>query len=73
MCQQLASLRYSESNQCDVLQTDARQDNGWLGSSITHEIMIPLDLWGNYGAHQTAGGRNPGRRAAIHRLPSNFR
>ena len=42
------------------LQSDPRQDNGWLASSITHEIMIPLDLWGNYGAHNTPGGRNPG-------------
>ncbi len=42
------------------LQSDARQDNGWTASSITHEIMIPLDLWGNYGAHDTRGGRNPG-------------
>ena len=42
------------------LQSDARQDNGWTASSITHEIMIPLDLWGNYGAHNTPGGRNPG-------------
>jgi hypothetical protein len=42
------------------LQSDARQDNGWLRSSITHEIMIPLALWGNYGAHNTPGGRNPG-------------
>ena len=42
------------------LQSDKRQDNGWTASSITHEIMIPLDLWGNYGAHNTPGGRNPG-------------
>ncbi|NUO74088.1 MAG: hypothetical protein HOQ10_15430, partial [Frateuria sp.] len=42
------------------LQSNERQDNGWTASSITHEIMIPLDLWGNYGAHNTPGGRNPG-------------
>ncbi|MBL0419173.1 hypothetical protein JI739_02325 [Ramlibacter sp. AW1] len=40
------------------LQSDANQGSGFTGSSITHEIMIPLANWGGYGSHK--GGRNPG-------------
>lgn len=39
------------------LQSNPKQDAGWGNASITHEIMIPLANWGNYGSH--AGGRNP--------------
>jgi hypothetical protein len=39
------------------LQSHPGQDSGWVNSSITHEIMIPLDNWGNYGVHPS--GRNP--------------
>jgi hypothetical protein len=39
------------------LQSDDTQGDHWPGSSITHEIMVPLEHWGNYGAHP--GGRNP--------------
>ncbi|CAN5170507.1 hypothetical protein BH10PSE16_BH10PSE16_06850 [soil metagenome] len=42
------------------LQSAPAQDASWAGSSITHEIMIPLQNWGNYGGHNTPGGRNPG-------------
>ena len=42
------------------LQSAPGQDNGWANSSITHEIMIPLQNWGNYGAHNVPWGRNPG-------------
>jgi hypothetical protein len=40
------------------LQSSPQQANGFGAAPITHEIMIPLDYWGNYGAHN--GGRNPG-------------
>ncbi len=41
------------------LQNTPVQQHGWnAANEITHEIMIPLNYWGNYGAHQ--GGRNPG-------------
>jgi hypothetical protein len=41
----------------DVWLQDSRgQVHGFNASPITHEIMIPLDYWGNYGAH---GHRNP--------------
>jgi hypothetical protein len=33
------------------LQSHPGQDQGFTSSSITHEIMIPLDNWGGYGAH----------------------
>jgi hypothetical protein len=39
------------------LQSDERQGDRWQGASITHEIMVPLEHWGNYGAHPS--GRNP--------------
>jgi hypothetical protein len=39
------------------LQSSPQQNNGFGSAPITHEIMIPLDYWGNYGAHN--GGRNP--------------
>jgi hypothetical protein len=39
------------------LQTTPDQASGWGCPPISHEIMIPLDYWGNYGAH---GYRNPG-------------
>ena len=42
------------------LQSAPGQDNSWGNSSITHEIMIPLQNWGDYGAHNVPGGRNPG-------------
>jgi len=38
------------------LQDSPGQAYGFGASPITHEIMIPLDYWGNYGAH---GHRNP--------------
>ncbi|MGZ5272070.1 MAG: hypothetical protein ACXWC6_15775 [Ramlibacter sp.] len=41
------------------LQSNPKQDSGWANSSITHEIMIPLTNWGNYGGHNVPGGRNP--------------
>jgi hypothetical protein len=41
------------------LQSNARQDSRFAASSITHEIMVPLSNWGNYGAHNVPGGRNP--------------
>jgi hypothetical protein len=41
------------------LQSNPKQDAGWSNSSITHEIMIPLANWGNYGGHNVPGGRNP--------------
>jgi hypothetical protein len=42
------------------LQSHPQQDRGFLSSSITHEIMIPLSNWGNYGAHNNlANSRNP--------------
>ena len=37
------------------LQSTPTQHNGF-GKDITHEIMIPLDNWGGYGAY---GNRNP--------------
>jgi hypothetical protein len=41
------------------LQNSPTQQHGWnAAGEITHEIMIPLNYWGNYGAHN--GGRNPG-------------
>jgi uncharacterized phage protein (TIGR02218 family) len=39
------------------LQSSATQDHGFSASSVTHEIMIPLEYWGGYGAHPS--GRNP--------------
>lgn len=42
------------------LQSDPVQGHGWQGASITHEIMVTLDHWGGYGAHDRPGGRNPG-------------
>jgi len=42
------------------LQSNAKQDSRFSSSSITHEIMVPLSSWGNYGAHNIPGGRNPG-------------
>ena len=41
------------------LQSNPKQDSGFMNSSITHEIMIPLSNWGNYGSHNVPGGRNP--------------
>jgi hypothetical protein len=38
------------------LQSTPTQVSGF-GPNITHEIIIPLDYWGGYGAHLT--GRNP--------------
>ena len=39
------------------LQSTPNQSQGFnANGEITHEIMIPLDYWGNYGAH---GYRNP--------------
>jgi hypothetical protein len=33
--------------------------SGWPGG-LTHEIMIPVDYWGNYGAaNSSPNGRNP--------------
>lgn len=40
------------------LQDSAKQIHGFKCPPITHEIMIILDCWGNYGAHP--GHRNPG-------------
>ena len=39
------------------LQSAPGQDSGFGASSITHEIMVPLQNWGGYGAHPN--GRNP--------------
>jgi hypothetical protein len=39
------------------LQSNGTQINGFGASPITHEIMIPLTYWGDYGAHPT--DRNP--------------
>jgi hypothetical protein len=39
------------------LQSSGTQVNGFGNSPITHEIMIPLNYWGDYGSHST---RNPG-------------
>jgi hypothetical protein len=39
------------------LQSSPTQDHLMMQSSITHEIMIPLDNWGGYG---TTADRNPG-------------
>lgn len=40
------------------LQNTPTQCHGWNAcGEITHEIMIPLTYWGNYGSHY--GGRNP--------------
>jgi hypothetical protein len=39
------------------LQGTPDQITGFGAPPITHEIMIPLDYWGNYGKH---GYRNPG-------------
>jgi uncharacterized ubiquitin-like protein YukD len=33
------------------LQSAPGQDHGFVDASITHEIMIPLGNWGNYGAY----------------------
>jgi hypothetical protein len=38
------------------LQSSATQVNGFGASPLTHEIMIPLTYWGDYGAY---GTRNP--------------
>lgn len=41
------------------LQSDANQRQGFNASGeVTHEIMIPLTYWGNYGAYPDS--RNPG-------------
>ena len=40
------------------LQSTPDQGRGFTAASITHEIMIPLSNWGNYGAHNVPGGRN---------------
>jgi uncharacterized phage protein (TIGR02218 family) len=41
------------------LTAQANQLSGWPGG-LTHEIMIPVDYWGNYGAANTSpNGRNP--------------
>jgi hypothetical protein len=38
------------------LQETSTQAFGFVRSSITHEIMIPLINWGNYGSPHTTGG-----------------
>jgi hypothetical protein len=35
------------------LQQNAAQDFGFSAASITHEIMIPIFNWGNYGGHNS--------------------
>jgi hypothetical protein len=43
------------------LQSTPAQDSPKANSSITHEIMIPLQNWGNYGgANNLPNGRNSG-------------
>jgi hypothetical protein len=48
------------------LQSGPKQLAGWGNQQnsptdgITHEIMVPLCNWGNYGSHNVPGGRNPG-------------
>src|SRR6185369_11844301 len=39
------------------LQGSPAQTSGFGAANITHEIIIPLDYWGGYGAHPS--GRNP--------------
>jgi hypothetical protein len=39
------------------LQSTPGQTRGFSSAPFTHEIMIPLQNWGNYGAHNK--GRNP--------------
>lgn len=41
------------------LQNTSAQTSGFMGADISHEIMVPLVNWGNYGGHNVAGGRNP--------------
>ena len=41
------------------LQNTAPQTSGFMAADISHEIMVPLTNWGNYGGHNVAGGRNP--------------
>lgn len=38
------------------------QYHGGIGTAqgVTHELMIPLRNWGDYGRHGVPGGRNPG-------------
>jgi hypothetical protein len=38
------------------LQASPGQTAGFAGADITHEIMIPLMNWGNYGSPHTVGG-----------------
>lgn len=38
------------------MQESSTQTHGFAGASITHEIMIPISIWGNYGATHTEGG-----------------
>lgn len=38
------------------LQETETQIEGFTSSSITHEIMVPIHVWGNYGATHTEGG-----------------
>lgn len=40
------------------LQSTPDQGRGFTAASITHEIMVPLSNWGNYGGHNVPGGRN---------------
>ena len=40
------------------LQNTPAQTSGFMAADISHEIMIPLANWGNYGGHNVAGGRN---------------
>lgn len=45
------------------LQASPGQTAGFAAADITHEIMIPLVNWGNYGTPHTVGGawsKNPG-------------
>ena len=42
------------------LQETTTQAHGFANAPITHEIMIPLRNWGQYGMHGVAAGRNPG-------------
>jgi hypothetical protein len=40
------------------LQETPDQGQGFVNASLTHEIMIPIGNWGDYGRHPN--GRNPG-------------
>lgn len=42
------------------LQAESTQAHGFAKAPVTHEIMIPLRNWGQYGMHGVPAGRNSG-------------